>query len=122
MSITDRIVQNVKETLDTDIVSYGELKQIASDCGGIGPDDAKGQLWITAILDHILSVDIQIGDAINPDGQRVQFVAWRGGVQDRIVRAIHAIEHADKLDREFAFWLCWRRNVDRFEDDRRPGV
>lgn len=109
---TSRVAQEVMESLQSDLVSAGELRQIIANAL---PDKTIGSAFIAEVIRHLLEEGVEIGDARNTDGTYVKFIAWRGTVSDRCERAIRQVESVSGGDREFAFWLCLRDNVDEYE-------
>ena len=103
------------EMLKQDLVSSGIIAQLIEDeqTGGIAP---RGRL--KQMLSELLSSGrIEVGGAKLAGPDYVEFVAWNGTCDDRVTRAIDAVSNAISQDKEFAFWLCLRENVDRFEVD-----
>lgn len=47
----------------------------------------------------------------------VKFIAWRGTVEERVSRAMESVATAIGADKEFAYWICLRENIDGFEDE-----
>ncbi|MEM7625865.1 MAG: hypothetical protein AAF333_09565 [Planctomycetota bacterium] len=94
------------ESLETDIISYGELKEI------IATHSNKELLdFVGFALQH----DIEIGTAVDSNGSYVKFIAWSGSINSRIERALLTIEESQEFDKDFSFWLCLRKNVDATE-------
>lgn len=106
-----KIVEDVKSALETDIVSRGELGQIIADgySGRMEPRKCMEE-----IIAYLLEENVQIGYAIAVE-KYVKFVAWRGGVDERVERAFREGDTYSETDRAFAFWLCAPSNVDEFE-------
>ena len=103
--------QKVKSSLTVDIVSFGELRQLVR-------SDVEEELvdkTVETVLDELLKSDVEIGQAFNVDGKYVKFVAWRGDGGDRVKRALIEVSNSAASDREFAFWLCLKKNVDEYE-------
>ena len=107
------IAAQLTDLLNYDIVSHGWVAQ----CTKEGNDRESGpELHWTDILRELLSGEIEIGDAREVP-RYVEFVAWRGTIDQRIVRAEERVENSLPRDREFAYWLALRKNVDRYEGD-----
>lgn len=106
------IAQRVMESLQSDLVSTGELKQIISD---VVPHETVWRDLIAEVIRHLLAEGVEIGDARDTSGTYVTFTAWRGTISARCERAIKQMESVDKIDPFCAFWLCLRSNVDRYE-------
>ena len=106
------IGQQVKISLQNDIVSTGELRQIIAD---IIPDCAGSNDFIAQTIQHLLTEGVEVGNAYNIEDKYVKLIAWKGSVGDRCKRAIRQMESASEIDRNSAFWLCLRDNVDEYE-------
>jgi hypothetical protein len=65
----------------------------------------------------LLSGDVEIGVAKEARPDYVEFIAWKGALAQRIARALRAVDDAAEGDQDFAYWLCLRDNIDRFEDE-----
>ncbi len=112
------IVDDVREMLQDDMLNHADLVHyVRYRCG----DDVDTVREVASVLEHVLQTgEIEIGNArLIPTRDYVEFVAWRGTVQDRVKRALEAVEAADEMDKHFAYWLTFRRNVDRYEDEHR---
>jgi hypothetical protein len=103
---------DILEMLRDDMVSHGFfLQSIADGDGNCTPESRE-----TALLAELLSSGkVEIGAAKLAGPDYVEFVAWAGTIEDRIRRAIQAVSNAVGPDKEFAYWLCLRENVDRYE-------
>lgn len=69
-----------------------------------------------AMREILGSGEIQIGEIARIRPDMVEFVSWRGSLEQRIDRAWKIVKTRDDYDRSFAYWLCLRRNIDRDED------
>jgi len=98
---------------------------------------------IKQVIRCLLGEDIEIGDP-GRVSDRPTFIAWRGSIDERVERSHPFIEKHEKLLRTeveayeenphkaietmkttapensscyhaFAFWLCYRRNIDEYE-------
>lgn len=107
------VIAGVKDSLRHDIVSFGELIQIARDCG-VEENLVIEQL--NGILAKLSGDGIEIGEA-TLEGNRVVFIAWVGSVSERCAAARRKLKSCATEDRPFAFWLCRRDGVDRYEAD-----
>lgn len=106
---SDEIIVLLKD----DLVSHGWLAQCLSraDAGA-----SSLQKRVAEVLDELLSTgNVEIGLAKVKTHNYVEFIAWNGSVDERIARATEAVVAASGPDQEFAYWLCLRENVDRFE-------
>lgn len=106
---TDEIL----EMLEDDMVSHGLLAQCLNqaDSSTTSPEDG-----LAKVLKGLLATGkVEIGMAKMTTPDYVEFVAWKGTGDERVDRAMEAVAEADGPDKEFAYWLCLRENVDRFE-------
>ncbi len=109
-----KIGDEIIELLNNDIVSRGFLVQcieqnkIAAISQTPNVNDVLEELLISG------KVEIGIAKMSNPN--YVEFVAWKGTVSKRLSRAIETTYNVSTPDREFAYWLCLRENVDSYED------
>lgn len=112
------ICGDVLLSLQSDIVSLAELRQIIRDADlPGGPNDAA----VVAVLRRVLEMGIAIGTAHAVGGTYVKFIAWQGTVDARCDRAMaEAARHDSDFNRDFSFWLCLPRNVDEFEASEPP--
>jgi hypothetical protein len=101
------IASYILELLSRDMVSHGLLLQ------SVNQYDSR--ISRTAVLTELLSGDVEIGEARLTSPDYVEFVAWTGGIQQRISRAEARVDSLTGPDQEFAYWLAMRKNVDRFE-------
>jgi len=113
--MTPQLINDILTMLNDDMVSRGLIVQCVEEAGDdlLSPSAKEGR-----VLRELLASDtVEIGTAklLRPD--YVEFVAWRGTVDDRILRAMRAVANAGGHDKEFAYWLCLRRNVDRYEGE-----
>jgi hypothetical protein len=108
------LVNEILEELHCDMVSHGWLLQgVKLENSGHEPSDSQ----VTAVLKHLLmSENVEIGEAKHVRPDYVEFIAWRGTIEERLLRAKESVERASGPDKEFAYWLCLRKNVDRFEE------
>jgi len=112
MDLKLKILQNVKLALERDIVSYAELRQITRDSS---PDGNDPTCSLEIIIAGLLDEGVQIGNALDIEGAKVKFVAWKGNVGERVSRACSELKSCAERDRDFAFWFCLSSNVDEFE-------
>jgi hypothetical protein len=69
------------------------------------------------LLEELLtSGKVEVGRTRQTRPDYLDFVAWRGSVAERIARALDAVAAVKGADKEFAYWLALRENVDRFEE------
>ena len=79
----------------------------------IRPTDEEIRNALREILE---SGEIQIGETNLDTPDYLAFVAWHGSVDERAERAIKSVRECNDSDRPYAYWLCLRDNVDRYED------
>ena len=109
------ILDNMLELLNDDMVSHGLLAQCVEQ---EARDDEEPQLtWKDVLKQLLASGKIEIGVARSASSDYVEFVAWKGTVGERIARAIERVDSTIGPDQEFAYWLCLRKNIDRFEGE-----
>jgi len=108
------IIDSIVEELNDDLVSHGWLDQaIMLTDGGVRPSQTR----IMDVLSEMLAtgkVEVGVTNQAKPD--YLEFVGWNGTVEERVSRAMESVATADGPDKEFAYWLCLRENVDRFEE------
>ncbi len=100
------------ESLQTDLVSVGELRQIVLNTAGKKGDVAE---FVWKVVRQLLTGNVEIGDTCNVEGRYTKFIAWRGSVDERCERARLVMRACQEDDQAFAFWLCLRGNVDEYE-------
>jgi hypothetical protein len=107
------ITSAIIEELHDDMISHGWLAQaIKLNDGSSDPSQAR----ITNVLSALLEtgqVEIGLTHQARPD--YLEFVAWNGTAKERISKAMEAVAAANGPDKQFAYWLCLRQNVDRFQ-------
>jgi|HubBroStandDraft_1064217.scaffolds.fasta_scaffold833707_1 hypothetical protein len=103
------IVNDILEQLGEDMVSHGWLVQ------SVEQEDA--QLDWKTVLAELLSEDVEVGDTRVASPDYVEFIAWKGTIEERVSKAIGRLNSLSGHDREFAYWLALRKNVDRFEGE-----
>ena len=108
------IADYILDLLRDDIVSHGLLVQCIEE--DTSRDSAPQVEW-KDVLKELLSGHVEIGVARSASPDYVEFIAWKGPIGERVARAAERVERASGADREFAYWLCLRENVDRFEGD-----
>lgn len=101
--------------LHDDLVSHGFLAQCIG-LHGVRDKDYLGRLR-QVLLELMASDRIEIGVAVE-SGNYVEMIGWAGTVEAKVDRALSAVVETDQADNEFAFWLCLKENVDRYEDQR----
>jgi len=105
--------RDIIEMLKDDMVSHGFLTQYLSTCGEGVPMSSTG---VANVLSELLSSEmVEIGEAKLSTSDYVEFIAWRGTVAERVDRALKVVASAADMDKEFAYWLALRENIDRFE-------
>lgn len=105
-----RIADYVLELLNEDMVSHGLLVQCLKQ---EGPPPLEWE----AVVRELLSCEVEIGVAKLASSNYVEFIAWKGTREERVSRAAKRVESLTDPDREFAYWLALRKNVDRYEED-----
>jgi hypothetical protein len=108
------ISRQILELLNDDMVSHGFLVQCVDEAESHGDQPALS--W-KDVLEELLSDEVEIGAAKSRSLDYVEFIAWRGTIDARISRAVECVDNAEPSDREFAYWLCLRKNVDRYEGE-----
>ena len=109
MTTADDILEMLR---DTDMVEHGFFVQCVADGNG----GAALEPRVEALLAELLSSGkVEIGEAKQASPGASEFVAWRGTVAERVSRAGSAVSNAVGHDKQFAYWLCLRENVDRYE-------
>lgn len=107
------VANDIFDQLSDDLVSHGWLVQ----CVGQLYASNAIHLHLTGILEELLmSEKVEIGETRLVGSDYIEFIAWKGHVSQRISRANEAVEHASGPEKAFAYWLCLRQNVDRFEE------
>lgn len=109
------ITNEILEMLTDDIVSHGLLVQCVEQ---VESDANSSRVRVRNTLAELLAsgrVEVGVARLATPD--YVEFVAWKGTVDERVRRAIEAASSVSGPDEEFAYWLCLRENVDRFEGE-----
>jgi len=105
---------DILEMLADDMVSHGSLVQYFENNKN-APMAIDEQIRL--VLAELLSSDmVDVGMPAQVSPNYVEFVAWRGTTEQRIRRAFAAVDAAIGHDKLFAYWLCLRKNVDRFEE------
>jgi hypothetical protein len=101
--------------LNDDLVSHGFLAQYLACSDRFVSSSDTGLRNLLAEL--LSSGKVEIGEARQSTPGYVEFIAWKGTVAERVNRAQDSVDSAEGGDKEFAYWLCLRENVDRFEGD-----
>lgn len=105
----------ILEDLKDDLVSHGWLGQ------AIRLDEERrgdgSHLNYEGVLAELLSVEVEVGIAKSTSRDHVEFIAWKGSVNERISRAVECVNKAIGSDKEFAYWLCLRKNIDHYEGE-----
>ena len=104
--MSSQMVADMIGLLNDDLVSHGLFVQQL--------EDNKYGEWTTALAE-LLARDIEIGDAKSTGRDYVEFIAWNGPIAARVERAQERVANSLDSEREFAYWLCLRGNVDRYE-------
>lgn len=106
------IIDDIYDLLRADMLSYGVLEQQLRNSVGC----EQGVEDLDSLLERLLSAgDVEIGTARLANPAYVEFLAWTGSIESRIERAHRAVEGAEVKEKPFAYWLCLKKNVDRYE-------
>lgn len=110
--------EEIIEHLHDDIVSHGFLSQ----CLGLNlPLQPEDMASLRGSLFYLLSTEkIEIGSAFE-SSDYVEFVAWSGSIPAKVERALEAVAQTPEPDSEFAYWICLKEKVDRYEADTGVG-
>ena len=114
--MTHTLFNDILEMLNDDIVSRGLVAQSVEETEHdlLSRSEKEGK-----VLKELLASDkVEIGAPVRLRPDYLEFVAWRGTVDDRILRAMSAVANTVGHDKEFAYWLCLRKNVDRYETEK----
>jgi hypothetical protein len=103
----NNITDHLYDMLSDDILHHGLLAQIVE-------REHSAVAWMS-VLFELLTRDVEIGSTSLIDSSYVEFTAWKGDINDRMKRAIESVEGMAIQDREYAYWLALRRNVDKYE-------
>lgn len=99
---------NIYEQLGDDMVSHGWLVQCIE-------QENQSRLEWKSVLAELLTRDVEIGDTRQASPEYLEFIAWTGTIAERVFRAEGCVNGLTPPDREFAYWLALRKNVDHFE-------
>jgi len=102
----------IVELLNDDMVSHGFLVQCV-ELDEINKNQSS--LKWNEVLKYLLSGEVEIGNAKCKSAEYVEFIAWRGCINERLSRAVECVNEASASYQEFAYWLCLRKNIDRYE-------
>lgn len=100
--------------LDDDMLNHGLLSQHLQDQNESSP--LSEEILRETLKTLLESGKVAIGNARLKTPDYVEFVAWGGELNNQIERAISAISATQSPDKDFAYWLCLRDNIDRVED------
>lgn len=107
-------IDDIIEDLADDMIDHGWLVQYLQGIEhGSTPLVERIRLVLTELLE---SGKVDVGRPVQATQDYLEFVAWKGTVGERVKRALAAVDAADGHDKSFAYWLCLRENVDRFEE------
>ena len=114
--MTDTIVNDVLDMLNDDMLSHGLFAECVGGTQCTHPTTPERlEIVLTQLLE---SGDVEVGSTRLSTPDYVEFIAWIGSVNARVERAMDAVRSAVGHDKEFAYWLCKRNNVDYFEQER----
>lgn len=106
---TNEILAVLRE--DFDMMGHGFFVQCVTD--GVEIEfEPRAETVLTELLSSGM---VEIGEEKELRAGVNEFVAWRGTVPERIERAKNAVRDALGQDKQFAYWLCRRDTVDRYE-------
>ena len=103
----------ILEMLGNDMVSRGLVAQCIRETDESQSISAEKERGLLRSL--LASKIIEIGTPRLLNSDYVEFAAWVGSVEDRVCRAMEAVAKEIGHDKEFAYWLCLRKNVDSYE-------
>jgi len=103
------------EELKQDLSYHGWIMQgLRNEYGG---DDMSLRPHLIELLRELLSSGrVEIGETCLDKPNYLAFVAWKGTVQDRISRAMREVDQATRVDKDFAYWICLKENLDYYEE------
>jgi hypothetical protein len=110
----DSIPGFIVEALTRDIIGHGELVQCIKLNESI--NDGRHPDWQDVLRQLLASGKVEVGRAILVSNDYVEFVAWKGTIEQRIARAAGSVNSEYGPAQQFAYWLCLKENVDRYED------
>lgn len=105
----------ILEILNDDIMQHGLLVQCVEDARS-GGEGLKWN-WKDVLEELLLKHEVEIGETNLKSADYVEFIAWRGNLNERLSRAVECINQATGYDKEFAYWICLRKNIDRYEGE-----
>jgi hypothetical protein len=113
--MTHTLFNDILTMLSDDMVSRGLIAQCLEDAGEdlLSPSEKEGKMLRELLASE--TVEIGVPSQLRPD--YLEFVAWRGSVEDRVRRAMQEVANTVGHDKEFSYWLCLRKNVDRYESE-----
>ena len=105
--------EEVLQLLNEDMVSYGLFAQCVEQTDGC--EIPLASRLKSTLVELLSSGKVEIGSAHLSRPDYVEFKAWQGAVDERVLRAIEAVRSTSGADKEFAYWLCLREKGDRSE-------
>lgn len=107
--------KEILNMLSDDIVSRGLFAQCIQEV----EEDilSSSEKECELLRDLLVSDTVEIGVPMPLGINYIEFIAWKGTVENRVRRAMDAVANTIGHDKEFAYWLCLRKNVDRYEDE-----
>ncbi len=115
------LIDGILEMLNDDMLDHGFLAQYLERSAS---DAMHSQVRIEDVLEELLtSGKVHVGTTNLPTPDYLEFIAWKGSVAERVSRAMNAVAAESGADKDFAYWLALRENVDRFEGEQpvNPG-
>ena len=107
------LAREIIEQLEGDIIYHAWLMQAIKRERSNG---ISARLRLMELLKELLkSGQVEIGETRLINSGYVEFIAWKGTIEERITRAVSAVDQASNSDKDFAYWICLRHNVDRYE-------
>ena len=111
----NQIANDILKELKEDLVSHGWIAEAITLTGN---GSATSSLKIETLLSELLMTGkVEIGLTQKAKSDFLEFVTWMGAVPKQVERAMESVSRASDSEKEFAFGLCLRKNVDRFERD-----
>ena len=106
--------EDVLDLLSDDLVSRSWVEVCIKNSGC--PESSRSVREREVLEELLLSGKVEIGETEEARPDYLAFIAWNGAVPDRVSRALRRVDALTGWDRDFAYWLCLRENVDRYED------
>lgn len=112
------IAKTIFDELHSDLIYHAWIVQGVAGWEVDDYDDATLLPRVQDVLrELLLSEDVEVGETSLEIPDHVSFIAWRGTIEERIARAMKAVDSYSGDDKNFAYWLALRKNIDRYEDE-----